>query len=212
MPFRIALQDCLSGVLFGIDALPDCVSSLPFRIALQDCLSGLPFRVGLQDCRLGLPFRISCQDRLFNFVLEGLKRVPCRDLKSTISVNIFFYGPPSTPKYKAEANRSPMKLFKDGTLFIPPRALQFFSFVLGGVGGRVRDHVSSPKDGTFQIPTRKRECAKIKTKRRNLFKEPGISFLEQTFVDRWSANSAARDDGSVANDVFRINVGWVCAN
>jgi hypothetical protein len=59
-----------------------------------------------------------------------------------------------------------MKLFKDGTLFIPPRALQYFSFVLGGVGGRVRDHVSSPKDGTFQIPTRKRECAKIKTKRR----------------------------------------------
>ena len=36
---------------------------------------------------------------------------------------------------------------------------------------------------------------------------PGISFLEQTFVDRWSANSAARDDGSVANDVFRISVG-----
>ena len=28
-----------------------------------------------------------------------------------------------------------MKLFKDGTLFIPPRALQFFSFVLGGSGG-----------------------------------------------------------------------------
>jgi hypothetical protein len=40
----------------------------------------------------------------------------------------------------------------------------------------------------------------------------GISFLEQTFVDRWSANSAARDDGSVANDVLRINVGWVCTN
>ena len=37
--------------------------------------------------------------------------------------------------------------------------------------------------------------------------EPGIFFLEQTFVGRWSANRAARDDGSVANDVFRISVG-----
>ena len=101
MPFRIALQDCLSGVLFGIGALPDCVSSLPFRIALQDCLSGLPFRVGLQDCRLGLPFRIACQDRLSNFVLDSLKRVPCRDLKSTISVNIFFYGSPFHPRVQS---------------------------------------------------------------------------------------------------------------
>ena len=101
MPFRIALQDCLSGVLFGIGALPDCVSSLPFRIALQDCLSGLPFRIGLQECRLGFPFRIAIQDCLFNFVLEGLKRVPCRDLKSTISVNIFFYGSPLHPQVQS---------------------------------------------------------------------------------------------------------------
>ena len=39
--------------------------------------------------------------------------------------------------------------------------------------------------------------------------EPGIFFLEQTFVGRWFANRAARDDGSVANDVFGISVGWV---
>jgi hypothetical protein len=129
MPFRIALQDCLSGVLFGIDALPDCVSSLPFRIALQDCLSGLPFRVGLQDCRLGLPFRIACQENLFNFVLEGLKRVPSRNVQ------------------KEKQN----------------------------------DDIFANK--------------------------PGIFFLEQTLVGWWSANRAARDDGSVANDVFRISVG-----
>ena len=40
--------------------------------------------------------------------------------------------------------------------------------------------------------------------------EPGIFFLEQTFVGRWSANRAARDDGSVAHDVFRINDGGLC--
>ena len=73
--FRIAIQDCLSGVFFGIDALPDCVSRLPFRIAFQSCLSGLPFRTGLQDRRSGLPFRIAFQDCFFNFVLAGLKRV-----------------------------------------------------------------------------------------------------------------------------------------
>ena len=37
--------------------------------------------------------------------------------------------------------------------------------------------------------------------------EPGIFFLEQTFVGRWFANRAARDDGFVANNVFRISVG-----
>ena len=107
-PFRIALQDCLSGVLFGIGALPDCVSSLPFRIALQDCLSGLHFRIGLQDCRSGLPFKIAFEDCLFKFVLEGLKRVPCRDLKSTISVNIFFYEfPPPPPNTKLKRIGTP---------------------------------------------------------------------------------------------------------
>ena len=70
------------------------------------------------------------------------------------------------------------------------------------------DHVSFPKDGTFQIPTRKKKCEKNQND--EIFSnEPGIVFLEQTFVGRWSANRAARDEGSVANDVFKINVGGV---
>ena len=50
----------------------------------------------------------------------------------------------------------------------------------------------------------------MKTERQNddLFSnEPEIFFLEQTFVGRWSANRAARDGGSVANDAFNISVG-----
>ena len=39
-------------------------------------------------------------------ILKGLKRVPGRDLKSTISVNCIFHGVPRAPWYKDEASMS----------------------------------------------------------------------------------------------------------
>ena len=151
--FRFALQDCPSRLPFR-NALQDCTSGLPFRSAFQDrCRSRLRFKFALQDCPSGLSFRIALQiwpSRLsFGIALQDcLSGSPFqlrfgRSQKGSVSGSekyhlskyIFLRVPPSTPKYNAEANKSPMKLFKDGTLFIPPKALQFFSFVLGGSGG-----------------------------------------------------------------------------
>lgn len=103
-----------------------------------------------------------------------------------------------------------MKLFKDGTLFIPPKALQFFSFVLRGSGGPRSRPCCISEGWYFSDPDPEEERCKRQKKQGNLFKEPGTFFLDKTFVGRWSANSAARDDGSVAHDVFRINDGGSC--
>ena len=101
-----------------------------------------------------------------------------------------------------------MKLFKDGTLFIPPRALQFFSFVLRGEWGAACETMFHLRRMVlFRSRPGSRNVQKEKQNDDIFSNEPGIFFLEQTFVGRWSANRAARDDGSVANDVFRISVG-----
>ena len=99
-----------------------------------------------------------------------------------------------------------MKFYKDGTLFIPPRAFQFFSFVNGGSGGPRARPCFIFEGWYFSDPDPEEEMCKS-TKKDDIFSNAPVFFLEQTFVGRWSANRVARDDVSIANDVFRINVG-----
>ena len=166
MHIRIAFQECFSGSMPFQIAFQVRPSGLPFRVVFQDCPSDLAFKIVVWDCPSGLPCRIAFSISFW----RSQKGSVSGSEKYHLSKSIFLRVPPSTPKYNAEANRSPMKLFKDGTLFIPPRALQFFSFVLGGSGGPRARPCFISEGWYFSDPDPEEGMCKIKTKRRNSFK------------------------------------------
>ena len=154
-------------------ALQDCPSGLSFRIALQDWPSRMSVAIALQDCHSGLPFQLRFG--------KSQKGSVSGSEKYHLSKYIFLWVPPSTPKYNAETNKSPMKLFKDGTLFIPPRALQFFCFVLGGSGGPRARPCFISEGWYFSDPDPEAEMCKKKNKTTAFFKRTW-NFLPRTNV------------------------------
>ena len=144
-------------------------------------------RIALQDCPSVLPFGSALQDCTSGWPFRNAFRDRC---PSRLLFKIAIPGLPLRIVFQD----CPSGLALEIVVRHRPSGLPFqdclFNFVL---------------EGLKRVP--RRSVQKDKQNDETFSNEPGTFFLEQTFVGRWCANRAARDDGSVANDVFRINVG-----